>query len=74
MAALVSGREDRARAAAETIASLATERTTLRAARAAFAAEVARLRAVLADAPRRRTSLERDGRFTERRLMPVGKA
>ncbi|GJE80074.1 hypothetical protein HNR51_001851 [Methylorubrum thiocyanatum] len=32
MAALVSGRGDRARAAAETIASLATERTTLRAA------------------------------------------
>ncbi|WP_411902816.1 hypothetical protein [Methylorubrum thiocyanatum] len=43
MAALVSGREDRAPAAAETIASLVTERTTLRAARAAFAAEVARL-------------------------------
>lgn len=46
MAALVSGREDRARAAAETIASLATERTTPRAARAVFAADVARLHAM----------------------------
>ncbi len=62
VAALAAGREDLAREAAEAITSLEAERDTLRAARATFAAEVVRMRAVLADATRRQAALERGRR------------
>lgn len=62
VAALAAGREDLAREAAEAIASLETERDALRTARATFSGEVARLRAVLADATRRQAALERGRR------------
>ncbi|BAU91855.1 phage shock protein PspA [Methylorubrum populi] len=76
VAALAGGREDLARDAAEAIASLEAERDALRAARATFAAEVARLRAVLADAARRQAALERGRRVAAaaeavRRLRPA---
>ncbi|OHV15969.1 hypothetical protein BK022_15265 [Methylorubrum extorquens] len=62
VAALAAGREDLAREAAEAITSLEVERDALRAARATFAAEVVRMRAVLADATRRQADLERGRR------------
>lgn len=62
VAALSAGREDLAREAAEAIASLEAERDALRKARATFAAEVARMRGVLADATRRQAALERGRR------------
>mgnify|MGYP005995140585 CR=1 FL=1 len=76
VAALAAGREDLAREAAEAIADLEAERDALRAARASFAAEVARLRLVLADATRRQAALERGRRVAAaseavRRLRPA---
>lgn len=62
VAALAAGHEDLAREAAEAITSLEAERDALRAARATFAAEVVRMRAVLADATRRQAALERGRR------------
>lgn len=62
VAALAAGREDLAREAAEAITSLEAERDALRAARATFAAEVVRMRTVLADATRRQAALERGRR------------
>ena len=62
VAALAAGREDLAREAADAIASLEAERDALGSARATFAAEVARMRAVLADATGRQASLERGRR------------
>lgn len=62
VAALSAGREDLAREAAEAIANLEAERDALCRSRATFAAEVARMRAVLADATRRQAALERGRR------------
>lgn len=62
VAALSAGREDLAREAAEAIAGLEAERDALRKARSTFAAEVARMRGVLADATRRQAALERGRR------------
>ncbi len=62
VAALAAGCEDLAREAAEAITSLEAERDALRAARATFAAEVVRMRTVLADATRRQAALERGRR------------
>lgn len=73
VAALKAGREDLAAEAAEAIAELEAERDAIRAARTRFATELARLRAVVADATRRQTELERGRRIaaaaeTARRL------
>ncbi|WP_336489427.1 PspA/IM30 family protein [Methylobacterium nigriterrae] len=62
VAALGAGREDLAREAAEAIAELEAEQEAIRAARARFEAEVARIRAVVADAGRRQAELERGRR------------
>ena len=62
VAALAAGREDLAREAAEAIAELEAERDAIRTARARFATEIARIRAILADATRRQAELERGRR------------
>lgn len=73
VAALQAGREDLAAEAAEAIAALEAECDAIRSARARFATEVARIRAVVADATRRQAELERGRRIaaaaeTARRL------
>ncbi|WP_375463579.1 PspA/IM30 family protein [uncultured Methylobacterium sp.] len=62
IAALKGGREDLAGEAAEAIAELEAERDAVRAARARFSAEVARIRGAVADATRRQAELERGRR------------
>ncbi|KQP42718.1 hypothetical protein ASF49_02460 [Methylobacterium sp. Leaf104] len=73
VAALQSGRDDLAAEAAEAIAELEAERDAIRTARTRFAAELARIRAKVADATRRQAELERGRRLaaaaeTARRL------
>lgn len=73
VAALHAGRDDLAGEAAEAIAELESERDAIRAARTRFAVEMARIRAVVADATRRQAELERGRRLaaaaeTARRL------
>jgi phage shock protein A len=73
VAALQSGRDDLAAEAAEAIAELEAERDAIRTARGRFAAELARIRAKVADATRRQAELERGRRLaaaaeTARRL------
>lgn len=73
VAALQGGRADLAGEAAEAIAELESERDAIRAARTRFSAEVARIRAKVADATRRQAELERGRRLaaaaeTARRL------
>lgn len=73
VAALQAGRDDLAAEAAEAIADLESERDAIRTARTRFSAEVARIRAVVADAARRQADLERGRRLaaaaeTARRL------
>ena len=63
VAAIQGGRDDLAGDAAEAIAELEAERDAIRAARTRFAAEVARIRAVVADATRRQAELERGRRI-----------
>lgn len=63
VAALQGGRDDLAGDAAEAIAELEAERDAIRATRTRFAAEVARIRAVVADATRRQGELERGRRI-----------
>ena len=63
VAALSGGREDLAREAAQAIAELEAERDAIRAARQKFEREVARIRAVVADATRRQAELERGRRI-----------
>lgn len=63
VAALAGGREDLAREAAEAIAEIEAERDAIRQARARFEREVARIRAVVADATRRQAELERGRRI-----------
>ena len=63
IAALTGGREDLAAEAAEAIAELEAERDAIRAARVRFSKEVARIRAVVADATRRQNELERGRRI-----------
>jgi len=60
--ALAAGRNDLATEAAEAIATLEMERDAGRAARAAFAAEIRRLRRVVADAGSRLAAVERGRR------------
>lgn len=62
VAALAAGREDLACEAAEAIAELEAERDAIRSARAGFATEIARIRAVVSDATRRQAELERGRR------------
>lgn len=62
VAALKAGREDLAAEAAEAIAELEAERDAIRAARATFTAEVARIRETVAEAGRRQAELERGRR------------
>lgn len=62
VAALSGNREDLAREASQAIADLETERDAIRTARSRYAAEVARIRTVVADATRRQAELERGRR------------
>ena len=63
VAALQAGRDDLAAEAAEAIAELEAERDAIRTARSRFAAELARIRATVADATRRQAELERGRRL-----------
>ncbi|NEU13890.1 PspA/IM30 family protein [Methylobacterium sp. BTF04] len=63
LAALKAGREYLAGEAADAIAELEAERDAIRAARVRFAKELARIRAVVADATRRQSELERGRRI-----------
>ncbi|MCJ2006535.1 PspA/IM30 family protein [Methylobacterium sp. E-041] len=62
VAALAAGRDDLAAEAADAIAELEAERRAIDEARTRFAAEVARIRATVADATRRQAELERGRR------------
>ncbi|GJD44947.1 hypothetical protein AFCDBAGC_2816 [Methylobacterium cerastii] len=62
VAALGAGRDDLASDAAEAIAELEAKRRAIAEARTRFAAEVARIRATVADATRRQAELERGRR------------
>ncbi len=62
VAALRGGREDLAAEAAAAIADLEAERDAIKAARARFSAEIARIRETVADAARRQAELERGRR------------
>lgn len=62
VAALRAGREDLAGEAAAAIADLEAERDAIKAARARFSAEIARIRESVADATRRQAELERGRR------------
>ena len=62
IAALSGGRDDLAGEAADVLAELEAERGAIEAARARFAAEIARLRGTVSDATRRQAELERGRR------------
>ncbi|WP_019904979.1 PspA/IM30 family protein [Methylobacterium sp. 77] len=63
LAALAAGRDELAAEAADAIAELEAERDAIGEARLRFAREVARIRAVVADATRRQNELERGRRI-----------
>src|SRR4051812_28379278 len=63
VAALQAGRENLAPEAADALAGLEADRTAIREARGAFAAEVRTLRAAVSDASRRLAELERGRRI-----------
>ncbi len=82
-AALAGARRDLATEAAETIAALEVERETGREARTLFAAEIARLRALISDAEQRLAALQQGRRVarvaeavrvTRRRIEATGPA